>query len=82
MVTFTLPFELCAVAKRHPAEVYGLLLQRAASIVETFGLDDKSLAGELGMTAVLHTHTRRLDYHPHVHLVVPVALPVESCHQR
>jgi hypothetical protein len=23
------------------------------------------------MTAVLHTHTRRLDYHPHVHVVVP-----------
>ncbi len=23
------------------------------------------------MTAVLHTHTRRLDYHPHIHVVVP-----------
>ncbi len=23
------------------------------------------------MTAVLHAHTRRLDYHPHVHVVVP-----------
>jgi hypothetical protein len=23
------------------------------------------------MTAVLHTHTRRLDYHPHLHVVVP-----------
>jgi len=22
---------------------------------------------------VLHTHARRLDYHPHVHLVVPAA---------
>jgi hypothetical protein len=30
MVTFTLPFELCAVAKRHPAEVYGLLLMTKA----------------------------------------------------
>lgn len=25
----------------------------------------------LGLCAVLHTHTRRLDYHPHVHIVVP-----------
>lgn len=25
----------------------------------------------MGMTAVLHTHNRRLDYHPHIHLVVP-----------
>jgi hypothetical protein len=23
------------------------------------------------MTAVLHTHSRRLDYHPHVHVIVP-----------
>lgn len=23
------------------------------------------------MTAVLHTHSRRLDYHPHVHIIVP-----------
>jgi hypothetical protein len=25
------------------------------------------------MTAVLHTHSRRLDYHPHVHIIVPGA---------
>ncbi len=31
----------------------------------------KSLDGQLGMTGVLHTHSRRLDYHPHVHFVVP-----------
>jgi len=71
MVTFTLPFELRAVAKRHPAVVYGLLLQCATSILKTFGLNDNSLKAELAMTAVLHTHTRRLDYHPHVHLMVP-----------
>lgn len=23
------------------------------------------------MTAILHTHTRQLDFHPHVHIVVP-----------
>lgn len=71
MVTFTLPFELRAVARRHQTVVYGLLLQCATSIVKTFGLNNKNLAAELGMTAVLHTHTRRLDYHPHVHLIVP-----------
>ena len=27
--------------------------------------------GDLGMTAVLHTHTRCLDFHPHLHIVVP-----------
>jgi hypothetical protein len=23
------------------------------------------------MTGVLHTHSRRLDYHPHIHFIVP-----------
>ena len=26
---------------------------------------------EIGMTMVLHTHSRKLDFHPHVHVVVP-----------
>jgi hypothetical protein len=29
------------------------------------------LHGEPAATAVLHTHSRRLDFHPHLHLVVP-----------
>jgi len=29
------------------------------------------LGGDIGATAVLHTHNRRRDLHPHVHLVVP-----------
>ena len=31
------------------------------------------MQGTPGAIAVLHTHTRRLDYHPHVHLVMPAA---------
>ena len=26
---------------------------------------------QIGMTMVLHTHNRRLDFHPHIHVVVP-----------
>ena len=33
--------------------------------------NDKALTAELAMTAVLHTHSRRLEYHPHVHVIVP-----------
>ena len=36
-----------------------------------FGLNEKGLTAELAMTAVLHTQTRRLEYHPHVHMIVP-----------
>ena len=33
--------------------------------------NDKELGAEAGMTAVLHTHSRRLDFHPHIHVVIP-----------
>lgn len=39
----------------------------------TFTLNDQHLQGTPGAIAVLHTHSRRLDYHPHVHLVMPAA---------
>jgi hypothetical protein len=41
------------------------------STLKEFGLNEKSLAAELAMMAVLHTHTRRLDYHSHIHVVIP-----------
>lgn len=71
MATFTLPRELRGLAKVHPKAVYTLLMRTAAEVLNTFARNDPSLAGELGLCSVLHTHTRRLDYHPHVHIVIP-----------
>lgn len=71
MATFTLPSELRGVAKAHRKTVYGLLLQSAVTTLKTFGLNKNGFEAELGLCAVLHTHTRRLDYHPHVHIVIP-----------
>ena len=31
----------------------------------------KYLGGQIGFTGVLHTHSRKLDFHPHIHFVVP-----------
>ena len=71
MVTYTLPAEFRPLARRHPQEIYALLFACAASTLKDFGLNQNKLGAEIGMTAILHTHTRRLDYHPHVHVVVP-----------
>lgn len=71
MVTFTLPRELRALAKTNSADVYSALFEAASSTLKSFGLNDTKLAGDIGMTGVLHTHSRRLDYHPHLHFVVP-----------
>lgn len=71
MVTFTLPYEYRALAKANQRIVYNLLFQCAVQTLKDFGKNDKTFAAELAMTAVLHTHARNLDYHPHVHLIVP-----------
>ncbi len=71
MITFTLPAELRDTAWRHQREVYELLFSAAVSTCRDFALRDKQLHGEIGQTAVLHTQTRRLEYHPHVHVIIP-----------
>lgn len=73
MLTFTLPAELRPLAWRHQRTVYSALLSCAWKTVQSFSQNDKALLGTPGATAVLHTHSRRLDFHPHVHLVMPAA---------
>ncbi|MDD5320696.1 MAG: transposase [Methylococcales bacterium] len=71
MMTFTLLYELRALAWHNQSVVYNILFFCAASTPKDFGLNPANLGIDIGMTAVLHTHFRRLDYHPHCHVVVP-----------
>ena len=73
LLTFTLPEELRPLAWRHQRMLYALMIQCVWETVRTFSQNDKQLQGTPGAIAVLHTHSRRLDYHPHVHLVMPAA---------
>ena len=73
LMTFTLPAEFRPLAWSQPSVVYDLLLRCSWETVQTFSQSDKQLQGTPGAIAVLHTNTRRLDYHPHVHLVMPAA---------
>ena len=74
LLTFTLPAEFRAQALAHPRTLYCLLMQCAWQTLLTFSRNDQHLQGTPGAVAVLHTHSRRLDYHPHVHCVVPAAV--------
>jgi len=73
LLTFTLPAEFRPLAFAHPRVLYDGLMRCAWETVQTFSQNDKQLQGTPGAIAVLHTHTRKLDYHPHVHLVMPAA---------
>jgi len=71
LITFTLPKQLRDLAWQHQRTLYGLLVQCAWQTLDTFCHNDRQLQGTAGAVAVLHTHSRRLDYHPHVHLAMP-----------
>jgi hypothetical protein len=69
-VVFTLPAALrpLALAQRRP--VFALLMRAAAQTLLALGQDPQRLGAELGITTVLHTWTRELTFHPHVHCLV------------
>lgn len=71
MATFTLPFELRTLAWSNQKTVYSLFFKSVASTLKDFGLNPKNLGAEIGLTMVLHTNNRRLDFHPHIHAVIP-----------
>ena len=69
-VVFTLPASLRELVRRNPRTLLGLLMRCAADTLLTLGGDPKRLGARLGVTTVLHTWTRTLQYHPHVHCIV------------
>lgn len=73
LLTFTLPAELRGLAWAHQAMLYDMLIRSAWQTVQSFSRNNRQLQGTPGAIAVLHTHSRQLAYHPHVHLVMPAA---------
>ena len=71
MVTFTLPEPLRKIARRHQKVMYKLLFQTAAAALQQLAQDRRFVGGQIGMVGVLHTWSRDLSYHPHVHFLVP-----------
>jgi hypothetical protein len=70
-LTFTLPEEMRPLARAHSKVVYRLLMQAAAAAILKLARDPRYLgAATPGVLAVLHTWTRAMLYHPHVHLLV------------
>lgn len=73
LITFTLPKQLRQLAWKNQKKLYSLMFQCVQELLKTFTENDKKLQGAPGFTAILHTHSRRLGYHPHIHVVIPGA---------
>jgi hypothetical protein len=70
LVTFTLPDELRAVARSNQKTIYHLLFRASSQALLQLAQDPRFVGGRIGMVGVLHTWTRQLLYHPHVHYIV------------
>ena len=70
-VVFTLPQQLRDLVRQHQKVLYPILMQAAARALIKLAADPHYVGGLIGVLAVLHTWSRTLTYHPHVHCLVP-----------
>ncbi len=68
---FTLPQVLGPVTQQNPTLLYGLLFRSVAQTLQDIAQDPRHLGAEIGGLAILHTWGSQLQYHPHLHCVLP-----------
>lgn len=72
MLTFTLPEQIRLFCRSHQSLAYQALFTAAAGAIKKLAKDPRYIGSELpGFTGVLHTWGRQLQYHPHLHFIVP-----------
>ena len=69
-VVFTLPSQLRTLTMLNRRLLFSVLFESAASALKTLSADPKRLGAKLGFTAVLHSWSQDLSFHPHIHCVV------------
>jgi Putative transposase/Transposase zinc-binding domain len=69
MVTFTLPEELRSLARSHQQVIYNSLFRASSEALLELASDPRFVGGKIGAVGVLHTWTRDLFHHPHVHYI-------------
>ena len=69
-LVFTLPRELGPLALRNQALMYDALFRSASQALMELSADRRHLGAQIGATALLHTWSQTLTYHPHVHFIV------------
>ncbi len=72
MLTFTVPQEIRDFIRSHQRIAYAALFAASAEAMKMLAQDPRYIGGDMaGFFGVLHTWGRQLQYHPHIHYVVP-----------
>lgn len=69
---FTVPSELRVLFKYNQKTLYNLLFKSVKETLFEFGLDPRQkMEAKLGVIAILHTWNQQMQYHPHIHCIIP-----------
>lgn len=71
LVTFTVPEALRRLLRAQPQTGLDLLFACSARALQELARNPRRLGADLGMLGVLHTWSRTLIFHPHIHYLVP-----------
>ncbi|MDA1335232.1 MAG: transposase [bacterium] len=69
MITLTVPAELRRIPRWKRKQFFEAFFEASSNAIKELALD--RLGGTPGMVGVLHTNSRKLDFHPHIHYIVP-----------
>jgi hypothetical protein len=70
-VVFSVPEEIASLVYQNKQVVYNILFRATAETLSTIAADPKHLGAEIGFFAVLHTWGQTLQFHPHLHCLLP-----------
>jgi hypothetical protein len=72
LLTYTIPSELRPLFLSNKKLCYNLLFQvMSQTLMKGVESNNRAFHGRAGFFAILHTWDQRLNYHPHLHVVIP-----------
>jgi hypothetical protein len=72
LLTFTVPETLRPFLRSHQRLGYHAMFHASSEALKRLAKDERFIGTDLpGFTGVLHTWGRQLQYHPHIHYIVP-----------
>lgn len=69
--TFTIPAELRDFCRKNQKLFYNILFKTSAHAAIDLAKDERFIGGQIGLIGILHTWSRTLTFHPHIHFLIP-----------
>jgi len=72
MLTFTVPEQMRDFIAKNQQQAYSVMFEAATYAIKKLSKDKRYIGCETtGFCAILHTWGRQMQYHPHIHIIIP-----------